>query len=269
MTLQEQIEVYVEEQKNAWSPATTRSVRYTLLGVAAQLDGDPEKLWNYLLEKQAPYTRVTTWARVVKFWSWCLDEQGEKNGDGTQSNLYSKFRKRNARSFKHTYERKPSNLDFHEVKARVSAIKDPSVRKKALELLYTGMRYAESFTVRHGKIIGKGGKPRDLLNMPHVPGPEYTRSYQTFWRQLKQATGLTPHTLRKVMANHIAHEDDFNLFDLCEIFGWADPKTARSYVAPKRKNKLKEKLWRATNGADDSSSDDVFDSVSGSRQGAS
>lgn len=257
MTQQAEIAKYIEEHKNAWSPTTARSVRYTLQGVAEHIDGNPDKLWDYLQKHQAPYTRVTTWTRVIKYWSWVL-EKGEKSHE---DNLYSQFRKRNARSFKHTYERKPSSLSFQEVKSRLSKIEDEAVRKKALELLDTGMRYTESLTLRDGVIVGKGGKRRDVLNMPHVEGPVFDRSYQTFWRHLK-TVGLTPHILRKVLANHLAHSDEFNLFDLCDLFGWADPKTARSYVAPKRKNKLKEKMWRATHH--DTSGKGIYGSGQGS-----
>lgn len=239
MVSHEQIAKYVEEQKNALSPSTARSTRYTLQGVAAQLDGNPETLWSYLTKNQGAYTRVTTWTRVSKFWDWLQ----EGKGDG-QRNPYSDWRKRNARSFRHTYVRRPAQITFSDAKARLKRLSDPAARKKALELLFSGMRLTESGTYENGVVVGKGGKRREVLSMPHVEGPAFDKSDMTFRRRL-HAVGLKPHDLRKILANHLHKKGGLTEFDLCETFGWEDIDTARSYISAVKRDKRKEKIWEA------------------------
>lgn len=245
MVSEDLITQYVDEHENAWSPRTAVSTFYSLRGAAKYLDGRPETLWNHLVQVQQAYTRCTTWARVVKFWDWKLEKE---LGHGKGKNNYREFRRVNARSFKNTYERKPAQLTFKETEHRLRNLPDPAIRKKALELLHTGMRYAESFTLENGRITGKGGKRRDVYNMPHVDGPKFQRSYQTFWRHLKRYAGITPHMLRKVVATHLARSKKLDAIDMCEVFGWTNMNTAMSYIAPTKKLELQDNIWDALHG---------------------
>lgn len=245
MALGKKILEYIEENKNAWTPATQRSTRYALQGCAAHLDGKPETLWNYLKAHQAAYTRVTTWTRVVKFWGWLKGENGSRNP-------YSEFRERNAQLFKHTYIRRPSSIAFRDAKARCERIEDRTARKKALELLYTGMRLTESSTYKDGLVVGKGGKVREILSMPHIEGESFSKSEHTFRRRLRQV-GLKPHELRKVMANK-CHKAGMTEFDLCQTFGWESLETAKSYISASRRTKRQQMILEALNGDDDDES---------------
>lgn len=236
---------YLAEHEQAWSPNTARSTKYTLLGLLELLDGDAKKLWDHMEKSQAPYTRVTSWARVVKFWDWC-QEKGKLH-EKSAGNPYSRFRQRNARSFKYTYTRRPAAFTFGDAKARCERITDPSVRKKALELLQTGMRWTESTTLKNGVVVGKGGKVREILSMPHIEGPKYEGSYSTFVRHLKNV-GLKPHDLRKVFADNLVKKAGFHEFDLCETMGWESLETARSYVSSTHRDRRRSKILEAING---------------------
>lgn len=238
------IKEFLKDQEYAWAASTRRSVQFALMGVASHLDGDPRKLFTYLTEHSAPYTRVTTWSRVTQLWQWCIDH-GKIGATDVKRNPYSDFRRRYARSFKNVYVRKPTRLSLREARARVAQIGDAEDRAKALELLQTGMRYAESFTLKDGYVIGKGGKVREIIGWQSEDRPvAYQKHYNTFRRNLKKA-GLKPHELRKVFANHLVRKANFETFDLCETMGWDSLETAKSYVAPARRETLRERVRKA------------------------
>ena len=127
------IENYIQEQTLAWSPTTIKSERSRLRNVCNYLTDDPEYLWKNLGQYQS-YTRATTWTRVCKFYDW-LVEQGHKN-----SNPYPKWRIKNARLFKHAYERKYPVVSFTEAKRLIGTISDESIRQRCYELLTGGLR---------------------------------------------------------------------------------------------------------------------------------
>ncbi len=230
--MQEFIEQYLEDMKLAWSASTLRSETYRLKAVSSYLNGDAKTLWNELEgQGMAPYARVTTWTRVTAFWDWLLE--GEK---AHGPNPYRIFRKKFARQFRHTYTKRIPSISFDEAKRRIERIHDNDIRSKALELLSTGMRYTESFTIEAGHVTGKGGKRRAVYHSGSVPST-YSSSYSTFWRTLGRV-GLKPHDLRKICMNKLV-EQGANQFELCEIAGWSKIDTASSYIQG-NKSSIKE-----------------------------
>lgn len=227
-TLKKKIEAYLESKKDAWSPTTMNSEAPRLRALAEHLDGNPETLWKALQEKK-PYSRVTTWTRAVAFWAFAYPGK---------DNPYEEFRMKKANFFKNAYQPKRVELTYEEALSKVKAIDDEAIRFRALDMLKGAVRYAESAQPKGREyIVGKGRKKRPDFR-PEKEGPAFTQSYHTFWRKLKEATGLTPHDLRKLALTHAA-ENGAEAADLMEIAGWSTIGTATYYLQPKRTNKLK------------------------------
>lgn len=219
MKMNQMIDAYLESKTKAWSEATRKSERYRLNAVADVLNGDPDRLWNRLEKELAPYSRVTTWTRVVDFWDWALS-RGHVKG----VNRYREWRKENALQFKNAYRPKLPRIDYNEALKRINQIGRMESRVKAMQLLRGGLRFTESFTVDEGEVTGKGGKRRKV----YVGPADLEVSYWTFLRDLKEV-GLTPHQLRKIMLSRAAQKGA-SVFELQELAGWSQPNTAMSYI---------------------------------------
>jgi integrase len=187
--------------------------------VQGVLDGDARKLWDFIKNKQKGYSRCTTWVRVTGFWSYLNPHE---------ENPYRQFKQENKRLFENQYFRRTTTETMKEAREKIDKIEDPAIRKKALELLLTGMRYAESFTLQNGVIEGKGGLKREV-NMPEIEGPEYKGSYRSFLNALDWV-GLKPHTLRKIHLTECVNSGA-NIFELQVVAGWKNLESAKSYIA--------------------------------------
>lgn len=233
------IQMYLEDQKLAWSPSTLRSEAARLDKHHTLLALSPEQAWAALGHLK-PYTRVTTWTRFVKFIDWAIAA-----GHLAGPNLFSLFRIRNARLFKHTYTRKPAILGFEEAVTRISTLSNEAIKRRALQLLYSGLRYSELDKISQGSVVGKGGRIRNVF-VPKIDGPEYTGTHHTFWRALT-GIGLTPHMLRKIALTRLV-ELGADAFELCDLAGWASIQTALSYIKANngRTKRLMEELQNAT-----------------------
>lgn len=218
----QQIAEYIQSQDLAWSKATIRSETARLRSIAPHLDGNPSTLWAALLARGTkPYSRLTAWTRVVRLVDWLI-----ATGAYPAPNQYKEFRRANALQFKHVYVRRQPAQTFEQAEAIIQTLR-PDVRRRALEILYSGLRYQESATHNAGRVVGKGGKERAVY-VPDVTGPELTSGYATFWRHLA-AVGLKPHDLRKLALTRLV-ELGANEFDLCAIAGWSSLAPALSYV---------------------------------------
>jgi len=235
----ELIKQYLESMKSYWSPNTARSEKYRLTQLASILDSrDPRKLWEELENRKlAPYTRNTVWTRVSSFYDWLITEG---HVDPAEGNPYSTFRRRFGFMFRNNYTRRPAHLSFDEAIKAIRQMKHKAAQRKALELLYAGLRYEESLTLKEGMVTGKGKKVRQAY-VPKIPGPEFKGTYQSFWRILKKEAGLKPHDLRKIGLTRISNLLDNNPYDLVEVAGWSDISTAMSYV-PGRKKRIEKVL---------------------------
>lgn len=227
------LDKYIKANEQAWSPTTIKSEKSRLRRLLPYLDSNPDTLWNAIQDKGS-YTRLTTWTRVTDFWGWLITE-GYKTGP----NPYEKWRNTNSKKFKNVYNKERLEVTYEEAKERISKLDDGSIRKRALEILYSGQRYCESCQEQSEIVIGKGDKPRPDFR-PELPGPSYDRSYATFYRALK-GIGLKPHTLRKLALTRLV-DKGATVYDLMEVAGWSSPQTAASYIQPKETAKLKKLL---------------------------
>lgn len=236
-SIEYKLDRYLEAKSLAWAPSTLRTETAVLWALLPNINGNALELWNILTSRQkSNHTRTITWGRVIAFWDHAY---------GSTDNPYREFKDKNKRLFKNSYVRKEVTVTYEEAKKRIQEIKDEATRIKALNLLQNGMRYSESNTEANGTILGKGNKTRKLL-LPIIPGPKYTKTYHTFWSELRKV-GLTPHMLRKLAATKLV---DLGLkeADLLKIFGWNSVQTASLYVQPKRDNELARVMKEAFNG---------------------
>jgi len=222
------IDAYIADHELSWAPSTLKSERHRLYSVEAFLDGSPLRLWESL-QSLKPYSRVTTWTRVVSFWSWLHPTEG---------NPYEQFRKKNARLFKHTYQPKEVGITFEDAKRLIHSIPNASDRAFALNILGSGERLSEARqsigAEEEGRIVGKGSKGRTVFR----PGQsDYVRSRSSITRALA-SVGLRPHDLRKLCATRLV-EAGMNEADLMKVMGWSSILTAKAYLQPKKDAEIK------------------------------
>ena len=216
------IDSYIQDMELRWSETTKRSERARLERWAPAIDGNPATLWA-AVRHLAPYSRTTTWTRVVAYVDWTIE-----TGHQTGPNPYRAFRSKNFKQFKNTYQRRVPQLSFEEAVARINTLSAPGIREKALQLLYSGMRWSESLTLQDGWVIGKGGKRRRVPQRAQGVSAPLSSSYHAFYRELRKV-GLKPHDLRKLALNHYVAAGA-NPFELAAIAGWSSINTAQSYI---------------------------------------
>jgi integrase len=219
--MKELINEYITEQQGSWSESTKRSERYRLSSIVDHLSG-PEQLWKYLEKNIRPYSRSTYWIRTITFYDWL--QSGGHVSDG--ANPYREFRKKNARLFKHVYERRFPSIGFEEAQRRIETIEDRAVREACHALLGGGLRISELHTYDPGTgtVVGKGGKRRRVYCSP------FSRVVSS--RDIRRALavcGLKPHDLRKIFLTAVFKSGASN-FELCKIAGWSSIATAINYI---------------------------------------
>lgn len=216
------VEAYIAAHKNAWADTTIKSTRAQLMKYESAMTEGPEALYHSLQHLGA-YSRLTTYQRLASYAAW--------KGDHS----FNQWRKFNAKLFKNTYVSKRVAVDFQTALSSINAIEDSPTRERALQILHGALRWTDSIQVPvDGFIVGKGTKVRPSL----VEYKEYQKSYDTFRRALKKATGLTPHDLRKLAITR-ADANGATPADLCEIAGWSSIATAYRYIQPRRVEMLK------------------------------
>lgn len=209
------IEQYLTEMKSAWSPSTHRSESSRLRRVSLLIQGQntPGAAWGILLSHYNPYAASTAFTRWLEYKRWRSDKDvGE----------WEKYRKKH--KFGRRYQRHLPQLSFAEAKECLAKL-SPETRRKALELLYTGLRYSEYEKVEGQEVVGKGNKRRVLVGK--VSGVKVKD--KEFRKELKRV-GLKPHDLRKIFATELARKG-MSVFDLCAVMGWSGLNTAQSYVS--------------------------------------
>lgn len=236
------LEEYLAARQMAWAPVTHRNTRYALLAMLPHLDG-PAALWKFL-QSRKPYARVTMWTQAMSFIQWAIDRRKMEG-----PNEFKIFREENARLFRNTYQPKKPEISYEEAVERINRIADGAIRRRALEIIGSGVRYSESAAIdSHGTVRGKGGKERRVYQ-PSVDGPNYQGSYQTFRKGLA-AVGLKPHDLRKIALSRLV-ELGADPFDLCQVAGWSSIETAQSYIRV-NSGKIEQLMHRLQNGANGS-----------------
>jgi site-specific recombinase XerD len=220
------IKLYINHNRNNWSEACLTAESSRLAVVAGHLDNTPEDLYEYLNNNYAPYTVQTIWTRVTSFYDFLLSQQLINSS----SNPYKTFREMNRNLFKNLYVRKELNLTFEDALSKIESMTNKDARDHAKRLLFSGMRFTESLTLKDGWIVGKGDKRRKVF-LPEDLYGVYPSSYRTFSRHLKKV-GLSAHMLRKLAATKFV-EVGYKEAELLNIMGWSSITTAQYYLQPK------------------------------------
>jgi len=227
------IDIYLDNSPGL-SPVTKKARRGLLNKYGTWIYRAPNETFSYLKDTAG----LSTGSIKTIMMSMCayLDFMIER-GD-RQENRIKPWLKKNKKLFPRNWrglrERLDVLPDIHTVMLLIEGIDDEETREKAMQLVSTGMRWSESFSIEvigkeKGRIIGKGSKERFVYGPWARPIP-YSKDKTTFHRQLKKATGLSAHDLRRIKASHVAELTNGNAFVLREAFGWSNVATAIHYV---------------------------------------
>lgn len=225
------IEPYLEDHKTAWAETTLKSETSRLRSVADRLHLGPAKLYDIVKLEMKPYAIKTLFIRIGAMERWAKLEP-----------VYQTWIKKHANRFKHAYEKKAVGVTYEEAIGRIGTLASShSAGTHALGIITSGARLDESYHVHGGTVTGKGGKARRVYGKLDVTVPK-----TTLWRKLR-AIGLKPHDLRKLCAQNLA-EKGAAIQDLCQIFGWSDPKTAMIYLQGRNEERLQALMEASVKG---------------------
>jgi hypothetical protein len=236
------IEEYVQSKANSWSEKMKLNTRNQLAGFDGDtvLANDGARLYKFFTEerKLKPYSIKTYFVIVGEFVDWAM-EQGHISRSFNNVKLYMKH---NARLFKRVYAPQPVKHTLDEVLAKLKLIKSDETREKAGQLIRTGMRWEESFTLTpEGEVTGKGNAKRFVRTAtPEDAAIRFTKTYQTFKVHLAEV-GLKPHDLRKAHALWLA-ESGAHIGELMAFMGWRSMQSAASYLQTAKERELTAKL---------------------------
>lgn len=224
---------YLNDKKHAWAPTTLRSEASRLKAIVRFTDTSAENLWELLIDTQSPYTRVTTWTRMINFYQYLLDEN-LRSGE----NKFEKFRRKNARMFKNVYETRVPKIAFEEAVKRIKTL-PTNERHLANQIICTGERLSESIQplLKNEQVIGKGSKRRHTFR-PEASG-QPNKSNKSSFRRALATIGLKPHDLRKLFATRLVALGAKEA-DLLKAMGWSSMETAKRYLQPKSDKELEE-----------------------------
>lgn len=211
MTLKQR---YLESKENAWSPTTYKGERARLNQIPDEfIPENPKGFLAYChAQGYKPYTIKTLFIRASQLASY--------GGSAT----YANYTRDNANEFKRlVYTPRKPGMSFAEAVERIKANLSEEMAKQAFALLASGLRISEANCVVDGRVIGKGGRERAVINAPKVT------INATKLRRALAGIGLTPHSLRKLAATR-AVELGAREADLLAIFGWTSYQTASYYV---------------------------------------
>jgi site-specific recombinase XerD len=191
----------------------------------------PNALYMSLKQTHKPYSVKTYFFRVGEFYQWLIEEG--HTPVLIRKNPFKAFMKTNAKLFKYVYQKETLDVGYEEAIGRINRLSCGETKKKAFELLATGMRYTESTTQTEGFVIGKGGKRRRIYRPESISAPtKFEGTYSSFYHKLK-SVGLKPHTLRKLAATRFV-ERGAKEADLMALMGWSSIGTAASYLQAKK-----------------------------------
>lgn len=222
------IDQYIKSKKNAWSPATIRSERSRLKNLVRSGETATELLDRLKAGGNNMNSIKTAFIRMSRFQAEMFP---------SEPNQYAEFLKQNRRLFVNSYQRVAVADGFSEIKDKLSAIKNETLRMHCLAILQSGLRIAEANKVKDGYVVGKGAKRRRVYN---TAGIDVTIHRDRVARALRKL-GLKPHDLRKAFATECARKG-MDAPTLCAVMGWSSIETAFYYLEPNKEDKIARTL---------------------------
>ncbi len=231
--LDPKIEAYLDSKKNSWSESTMKSERARLAAIPLRLLSSPEQLLLHFKNMgYAPYTINTMFIRAAQLSAFI---------GGEAAHLLSDYMRNNSRVFRGAYTARTVGASFDATLEAISTRMTGKFRDVALGLLYTGLRISELMSLDEtGHVIGKGRKFRKVIN--HEKAVKLLHSeLPKFRSELRRATGLYPHSLRKLAATR-AVELGAREAELLKMFGWSSMQTASIYVQARNIEEIASKF---------------------------
>lgn len=227
---------YIESKSMKWAKTTIEKEASRLRAHGALIDLGPKRAYEELKRQGLkPYTIKTTMISLGEFELYVY-----------KTITFKEFMASHANLFKYVYQSKRIEMSFLEAQERIEKIKNDQVRMAARQLLEAGLRSCELFTLTNERVIGKGGRPREV----HLPADlktfRYKGKYFKLFYELKKV-GLTPHLLRAICATAFGRQPGVMEVDMREEFGWSDYKTATRYMQPMTSERRGE-LMKKANG---------------------
>lgn len=217
---------YLQSKAQAWSPTTLKTVATKLAMVdPAYLPSDPASCHADLVRQgYGAYT-----IKQVMLLAAQACKHGVLSGEIAHE-TYTQFMHDRKRLFNDAYAPKRVPATFDDTLEKIKTKLPERSRAFALGLIASGLRISEAANVTvDGQVVGKGNKVRSVPNADMVTSAPVGVCMMTFRRDLKNATGLTPHQLRKLAATMMV-KFGAREADLCAMMGWSSFQTASIYL---------------------------------------
>ncbi len=228
------IQQYIESKQLSWATSTLEKEYSRLKANAHLIDRGPKDAYLKLKKSgMKPYSIKTTMIRLGEFELFAFKTIAFKEFMAANSNL-----------FKYAYQSERLSLTFGEAAERVEQISDEHTRLACRQLLEAGLRSCELKTLKNERVIGKGGKPREVHLAPELKTFKYQGTYWQLYSALRKV-GLKPHTLRKLCATVFGRMDSVTAIDMQEEFGWSGADTIARYMQPMKSEQRGELLRKA------------------------
>jgi integrase len=226
---------YIESKQLSWAASTLAKEHSRLKAHAPLISRGPKEAYLTLQKSgMKPYSIKTTMIRLGEFELFAY-----------KTIAFKEFMASNANLFKYAYQTERVEVTFEEATERIERIPDLHTRSAARQLLESGLRSCELATLKNERVIGKGGKPREVHLSPDLKTFKYKGTYWQLYAALRRV-GLKPHTLRKLCASAFSRQDGVTLVDTMEEFGWSDMNSAKRYLQPMKSEQRGELLRKAT-----------------------
>lgn len=237
-TVEKWIDEYIDYYSIGLADKTKNAYKLQLKLWAEHMFKKSSVLFKGLSAHYKPNSLGTTCRIIMKFHDYCIEQ-----GYLEPPNLFRIYCKRNLTGRHSKFKPTIPQISFEEAVEKINTIPEADLRNKALQLLYGGLRFEESFTYdpETGYVIGKRSKHRKV-NIPkklqHIEFAKISRR-RSLQRRLKER-GLTPHDLRKICATMLARNVDMQTVK--EYFGWENLATANHYVRGLEFDQVKAKM---------------------------
>lgn len=225
-------EKYLDVYKNRWDVKTVNCKQSMLNQLSTKLgDCNAETFFSYIDSNLASYSRVTYISLAADYYSWLI-ETNRKSG----VNAIKALRKCKANNYKNAYQRKITGIRFEECEEKIHGIQDAKVKEICFDLLRSGLRVSELFSVNGNVVEGKFGLKRPFLGSVTCQVGEI---HPNTIRNHLAKVGLKPHDLRKAFVTKLI-DAGLNLPDVASAVGHKSFKTTALYFQPKKDQVLRD-----------------------------
>lgn len=222
------INKYIKSKQLSWAKSTIRTEESRLQAHEKLVGMNPVEAFVKLKDGgMKVYSIKTTFMRISDYYQWLIDNNFRPKGP----NPFKVFFSTHANLFKYAYQPARLDITYLEAAERIEQIATEQERLAARQLLESGLRFCELHTIENEKVIGKGGKPREVFLSPDLKTFRYKGTYGQLQYALNKV-GLGCHMLRKLCATEFGRQEGVDNIDMMESFGWSSIETSTKYRQP-------------------------------------